>query len=237
MNIARAAAIIALATLVAIAACVPQTEIIKLYEDPARVDKTYERLLVISIAGDTGSRRRLEELITTNLESANISAIAGYTETGLKTTILQDEIDAAARNTNADAILITHIVSVDTRKSLEPRESIVAECRGEESMQYSLYGQRELKQADSVKLAHTVVAITNLYNSSDGQRLWTIQSTCFEKASMDEVLQDEARAIVRQLQIDKLVSQRTFTGVGEVNLKMAAGYSTGIATRKTASRF
>jgi hypothetical protein len=36
--------------------------------------------------------------------------------------------------------------------------------------------------------------------------MWTIQSTCFEKSTMDEVLQEEAKAIVRQLQIDKLVS-------------------------------
>jgi hypothetical protein len=57
-----------------------------------------------------------------------------------------------------------------------------------------------------VKIAHTVVAVSNLYDVSDGERVWTIQSTCFEKASMDEVLQEEAKAIVRQLQIDNLVS-------------------------------
>lgn len=57
-----------------------------------------------------------------------------------------------------------------------------------------------------MKVAHTVVAVSNLYDASNGKRLWTIQSTCFEKASMDEVLQEEAKAIVRQLQIDNLVS-------------------------------
>jgi hypothetical protein len=195
-------------TFIVIAACVPQTEIVKLYDNTASLDKGYERLLVISIVGDTGTRRRLEELITTNLESAGVSAIAGYTETGLRTDMLQDEIDDAARNADADAILITHIASVDTRVDIEPPESILAECRGDDSMAYSLYEQPELKEAPSVKVAHTVVAITNLYDASNGERLWTIQSTCFEKASMDEVLQEEARAIVRQLQIDKLVSQK-----------------------------
>ncbi len=206
MTTAPAATIFSLGVLVAIAACVPQTEVIKLYDESAGLDKSYERLLVISVAGDTGTRRRLEELIVSNLETAEVSAIAGYTQTGLKTTMLQEEIDAAAKNANADAILITHIASIDTHMTIEPGESILAECRGDESVQYSLYERRELKLADSVKLAHTVVAVTNLYDASNGQRLWTIQSTCFEKASMDEVLQEEARAIVRQLQIDKLVS-------------------------------
>lgn len=203
---ARPAILFSLGALFAIAACMPQTEVIKLYDGSAGLDKKYERLLVISVVGDTGTRRRLEELIVSNLESAGVSAIAGYTETGLKTSLLQDEIDAAARNANADAILITHIASVDTRVTIEPGSSILAECQGDETMQYSLYEKDELKQDDAVQVAHTVVAVTNLYDSVSGQRLWTIQSTCFEKASMDEVLQEEAKAIVRQLHIDKLVS-------------------------------
>ena len=190
-----------------IAACVPQTEVIKLYEDSTRADLKYERLLVVSVVGDTGTRRRLEELITGHLETANVTAIAGYTETGLKTEMLQDEIDAAAKNINADAILITHIVSVDTRLDIDTgRTDILSECRGGDPVDYFLYDHRELKEPDTVKIAHTVVAVSNLYDESDGERVWTIQSTCFEKASMDEVLQEEAKAIVRQLQIDNLVS-------------------------------
>jgi len=207
MNIARLSSLLLTMTIIVIAACVQQTEVIKLYDNSARAGQKYERLLVISIIGDTGTRRRLEELITGHLEAANVTAIAGYTETGLKTTILQDEIDAAARSANADAILITHIVSVDTRLDIDTgRTDILSECRGGDPVDYFLYDHRELKEPDTVKIAHTVVAVSNLYDASDGERLWTIQSTCFEKASMDEVLREEAEAIVRQLQIDKLVS-------------------------------
>ncbi len=207
MNIARASSLVSAMAMVAIAACIPQTEVIKLYDNSARAGQKYERLLVISVAGDTGTRRRLEELITTHLEAANIEAVAGYTVTGLKTGMLQDEIDAAAQNANADAILITHIVSVDRRLDIDPgRTDILTECRGGDPVDYFLYDYGELKEPDAVKVAHTVVAVTNLYDSRDGERLWTIQSTCFEKASMDKVLQEEAKAIVKQLQIDKLVS-------------------------------
>ncbi len=207
MNIARSSSLFLAMTMVVIAACVQQTEIIKLYDNTARAGQKYERLLVISVVGDTATRRRLEELITGHLEAANVTAIAGYTETGLKTTLLQDEIDAAAKSANADAILITHIVSVDTRLDIDTgRTDILSECRGGDPLDYFLYDHRELKEPDTVKIAHTVVAVSNLYDASDGERMWTTQSTCFETASMDEVLQDEAKAIVRQLQIDNLVS-------------------------------
>lgn len=206
MNIARSSSLFLAMTIVVIAACVQQTEVIKLYDNSARAGQKYERLLVISVVGDTGTRRRLEELITGHLETANVTAIAGYTETGLKTSLLQDEIDAAARSANADAILITHIVSVDTRLDIDTgRTDILSECRGGDPLDYFLYDHRELKEPDTVKIAHTVVAVSNLYDASDGERLWTIQSTCFEKSSMDEVLREEAKAIVRQLQIDNLV--------------------------------
>jgi len=206
MKVARASLLLSVMITLVIAACVPQTEVVKLYDNSARASQTYERLLVISVVGDIGTRRRLEELISGHLETANVTAIAGYTETGLKTEMLQDEIDAAARNANADAILITHIVSVDTRLDIDTgRTDILSECRGGDPVDYFLYDHRELKEPDTVKIAHTVVAVSNLYDASDGERLWTIQSTCFEKASMNEVLQEEAKAIVRQLQIDKLV--------------------------------
>lgn len=198
--------IVALAVFL-MAGCVPQTEVIKLYDNPDSIGQKYERILVVSVASDTGARRRLEELISGHLNTASIDAVAGYTETGLKTEMLQEEIDLAAKNANADAILITHIVSVDTRVDLAPgRTDVLSECRAGDPVDYFLYDYRELKEPDSVKVAHTVVAVTNLYDASNGERLWTIQSTCFEKASMDEVLQEEAKAIVRQLQIDNLVS-------------------------------
>jgi len=207
MNIARSSSLFLAMTIVVIAACVQQTEVIKLFENSARANQKYERLLVISVVGDTGTRRRLEELITGHLEAANVTAIAGYTETGLKTSLLQDEIDAAAKSANADAILITHIVSVDTRLDIDTgRTDILSECRGGDPLDYFLYDHRELKEPDTVKIAHTVIAVSNLYDASDGERLWTIQSTCFEKSSMDEILREEAKAIVRQLQIDNLVS-------------------------------
>jgi hypothetical protein len=206
MNIARTSSTFAALATVLIAACAQQTEVLKLYDNSARAGQKYERVLVISVVGDTGLRRRLEELVSSHLESARVTAIPGYTETGLKTEMLQEEIDDAARNANADAILITHIVSVDTRVDLDPgRTDISTECRGGDPVDYFLYNHRELKEPDSVKIAHTVVAVTSLYDASDGERLWTIQSTCFEKSSMDEVLQEEAKAIVRQLQIDNLV--------------------------------
>ena len=192
--------------IILLAGCARQTEVVKLYDNTGAAGRQYEQFFVVGIAGDARTRRSLEDMITSQLRAANAIAVAGYRETGPQTTLLQDEIRAAARRSGSDAILVTHIVSVDTQADRETgRVDVVSKCRGGDPADYFLYDYDELKEPDSVRVAHTVVAVTNLYDAGSGERVWSIQSTCFEKATMDEVLLEEAEAIARQLQTDNLI--------------------------------
>ena len=189
-----------------IAGCAQQTEVVKLYDNTAAQDRQYEKFFVVGLAGDSDTRRRLEDLITGQLRAAGAGAVPGYTETGPQTTLLQDEINEAARRSGSDAILVTHIVSVDTTADKQTgRVDILSECRGGDPADYFLYDYDELKEPDTVRLAHTVVAVTNLYDAGAGERVWSIQSTCFDKATMPEVFLEEAEAIARQLVTDNLI--------------------------------
>lgn len=186
--------------------CATDAEIIKMYDEKSVRSEPYNKLLVVSIATNLGDRRRLEELITGHLTTDGADAVAGHTLMGLTETVLQQDIDDAATKAGADGILVTHIVSVDQNVEFrEGRTEVMFECRGGDPTDYFLYDQRELKLPDSVMVAHTVVAVTNVYDVASKARRWTIQSTCFDKASMDEVLQEEANAIVVQLRKDDLI--------------------------------
>lgn len=191
---------------IAASACAPQTEVIKLHDETSSVSGGFANYLVVAIAGDADTRREFEDQIANRIRAAGALATAAHIKTGAKTELLQDEIDTAASEIGADAILITHIVSVDTTvESQEGRVDIKAECREGDLEDYFLYDYEVLKEPDTVRVALTVVAVTNLYDSGSGERLWTIQSTCFEKATMHEVLSDEAEAIANQLRYDRLI--------------------------------
>lgn len=56
-----------------------------------------------------------------------------------------------------------------------------------------------------MSIAREVVMVSNLYDARTGARVWTIQSTCFEKSAFEAILDEEARAIVRQLRRDRLI--------------------------------
>ena len=205
MQFRRTVAVVAIAAAL-LAACAKPTEVITLYEPPESLDTSYSKLLVVVLSDEPGMRRRLEELITSELAVADVVGVPAYTHTGPATTLLQDVIDMAARQSEADAILMTHVVSIHRRLDVDPETiDVDTDCRAVDPQQQHIYENKRLKKPPSVRLAHTVVAITNLYAADSGERVWTIQSTCFEKTNMEQVLQEEATAIVEALADEGLV--------------------------------
>ena len=204
-SIVRMLGLVSIAAIVA-GSCAPQTEVVKMYDDPARASKTYERLLVVAISSDHNQQQRFENEIVQRLRREQVDATPGHTHFNTSDGLLQEDIDRAATAVGADGILITHVVSVESSiEMVEGRVEIESTCRGGDPVDFFLYDHKVVREPDSVKLAHTVIVITNLYDAGSQDRVWTIQSTCFEKTSMSAVLLEEAKAIVRQLRIDQLI--------------------------------
>jgi hypothetical protein len=182
------------------------TETIKLFDDLAAVNKPYGRLLIVDVSSDPIMQERFEDQLVRGLVRAGTEAVPSHPRLGGSDGILQDDINRMSDEIGADGILITHIVSIDTTMDMEEgREEIVSTCRGGNPVDFFLYDREVLTEPDSIRVAHTVAVITNLYDSASGKRVWSIQSTCFNKVSLEEVLFDETKAIVRQLGIDKLI--------------------------------
>lgn len=204
-SIVRMLGLVSIAATIA-AGCAPQTEVVKLYSDPARAPQTYKRLLVVDLSSDHNQQQQFEDEVALRLRREHVEAIPSHTLLDANAGLLQDDINRVSDEIGADGILVTHIASVDTSvDAVEGREEIQSTCRGGDPVDYFLYDHKVLREPDSVRLAHTVIVITNLYDAGSRDRVWTIQSTCFKKASMAGVLLDEANAIVRQLRIDELI--------------------------------
>jgi hypothetical protein len=205
LSIARTLGAVSIVAFIA-SSCAPQTEVVKLYDDPAHTSKTYTRLLVVAISSDYNQQQQFEHEIVQSLQRENVDATPSHEHFDTSSGLLQADIDRAGTATGADGILITHVVSVDTNiEKVEGRTEIESTCRGGDPVDFFLYDHKVIREPDSMKLAHTVTVITNLYDAASQGRVWTIQSTCFEKTSMSAVLLEEANAIVRQLRIDQLI--------------------------------
>lgn len=194
------------ATLLLLGACAQQAEVIKVFDNPQTGSRPYASLLVVGITGDEQTRQGLERTLADDLEAAGVTATAAYTLTGGTAEPGREAIDAAVRQSEADAVLVTHFVSIDTKAEVEEaRSEMKSVCRGGDPADYFLYDYEEITIPESLKVAHTVVAVSNFYDASSGERLWSVQSTCFDKESFDEVLVEEAQVITRQLARDGLI--------------------------------
>lgn len=186
--------------------CARQTEVVKLYEDPDAGQKKYQRLLVVSVSDARREQENFENAIAEQLRQQGIEAVPSHTLFSADQGLLEEDLNRASEKTGADGLLITHVAGVDTTTEVrEGREDIVAECRGGDLADYFLYDYKVLRQPESVRLSHTVIVIANLYEVGTFERIWGIQSTCFDKATMSEVIIEEAEAIARQLQFDSLI--------------------------------
>lgn len=60
-----------------IAACAAAPRVDKLYQDPEARDSTFKRVLVIGIAGDGEMQRKLERLVSRQLQERQVTAVPG----------------------------------------------------------------------------------------------------------------------------------------------------------------
>ena len=186
--------------------CATPTEVIQLHRAPPSSAEPYAKILVVNVSPDRQQQVDFENEVIGRIRTENVEGIAAHSVLDSSNELQQAELDRAAGEVSADAILIMHIVSLDTTADIsEGRSEILSECRGGDPLDYFLYDHTVISEPDSVRFAHTVTVVSNLYDAKTRERLWTIQSTCFEKSTMSEVIRDEANAIVRQLGIDGLI--------------------------------
>jgi hypothetical protein len=180
--------------------------VVKLYEDPEQLSKTYERLLIVNISSDHSQQQIFESEIAASLKQEQTEGIPSYTLLDTSDGVTQNQINAVGEQTEADGILVVHITSLDTTMDVvEGRENLRSTCRSGDPYDYFLYDHDFIREPDSVKVAHTVAVVSSLYDGASHKRVWSIQSTCFEKATIIEALTEEAIAIARQLRIDELI--------------------------------
>jgi len=197
---------VALVAIVALVGCARQVEIVRLEANVEGVDAAFENLLVVAVAGDEDRRQTLEDGIVRNVRNVGASASAGYSMFPSREGILLSDIETAAQGVDADGILLMRITQVETSaERAAGKEHLISTCRGGDLADYFLYDREVLKEPDSIRLAHTVVVVSELYDVQSRERIWVVQSTCVDRQNLAEALQDEADAIVRQLRRDRLI--------------------------------
>lgn len=147
------------------------------WENEAHKSYVIDHVLVIGIAKNETKRRIYEDTFTDSLVDSGINAVASYTASQQPIEPDEKQLREVIRKTNADSVLITHLVSANEKNSYQPHSTII----GTNSYSRGLYGYypmiyNSVYQSGSYLTKTKVVLETSLYDVKTEERIWTAQT-------------------------------------------------------------
>lgn len=183
--------------------CADRTQVVKIDDGRSNPAKVYKNLLVVDVSSDSNRQERFENEVIKELRGIRVDAVAAHPALTFRDSVPRERLTTYADEVGADGILLSNFVSVEASVEVEAgRTDTRFTCRGGDLVDYFLYDHEVISEPDSIKAAYDVVVISSLYDVVTKERVWSIQSTCFDRSNMSDALRDEARIIVQQLRDD-----------------------------------
>lgn len=205
-----------------IAAC-SKTKLSQTWSDPSGTT-TYNDIMVVAISDSEQLRRAYETYFADHLSDRGMESIASYKVISHKADMQLNEkdrssfreiIEAAIINSDVDAVLITHLVSIEEQDVYrsEPAYAIgygaaYGPTYYTTSYYSNVYGYHGyvttyVSQPGYFDHESTYTLETNLYDVKTEELVWTTRSRTFAPESMDESIKEITGVI-----IDDLVSRK-----------------------------
>ncbi len=177
--------------------------------DQKKSGTSYNDILVIGIAEQEHNRRLFEEQFTAQLNAAGIESEVSYRILPEGTSINRDTVGAAIEGKNIDAIIVTHMVSVEEetvyRQNMDYRPTY-----GHYNGLYNYYPHvNTYVQQPGYYTTHEVVMLeTNLYEVKSEELVWSAQSRSFAPESAKEVIDDLVKLVIQDLKEKELIKSK-----------------------------
>jgi hypothetical protein len=187
--------------------CATPDRVERVFDDSDSVSSPFDSLLVVGVHPDANMRREFEAALVRALRGTGASA--RYSLEFMQSTqpISRDSVVSAAAQANADAVLITRLVGLETRTRVERgRSTIEAERRNDIPLaDFFRYEYAEYSDPMVATAVATVVLETDLYSVANEQQVWRVQSKAIDRSSVFEAVTSEATALTRALEQDGLI--------------------------------
>ena len=219
----RSSIAVALLVLGALAACAGSgatTGVIGRWRDPTRAHK-FHNILVVGISERTLYRRLYEDEFVKRFSARGITATPSYLAVpGDSPT--REQLEAAMTEKRCDAVLVTHLVDVDTRRqfhegTVDSQATLTSYGYGYYNSPYyaPMYGAGFGPYYSAVyNYTHTAGYYeehksynleTTLYDASDSKLVWALMSKAIEPKNITHLISGVADTVFTALQGDGLL--------------------------------
>ena len=178
------------------------TELTQNQIDEAYTGNPVSDILVIAITGNEHNRRSFETKFVAQLKSVGVDAVSSEKAIPMPANLeLKKEMILNAVNQyKNDAVIITHLIGKD-EKDVYTRGG---------SAHRGFYGFYRSRYSDPgySSTTTTVRLETNLYDVKTEKLIWSGKSDTWSKDSKDKIINDVIKAVIKNLQKNKLIAPK-----------------------------
>ncbi len=197
----------------ALGACATGPQITRTQEVSESAETPYQKILVVTLLSSFDSRRYLEDEVVLQLLKLGTDAVASTSMMNTKTPVTRQTFLAMVEEIDADAVLVTRLVSLETKgtmKNMNPQ----ATRNFRPTYYYNVWSVEleEYVEPQAVQFKHSLMLATQLYSVHSREPVWAIESKSKIVQSFDQmkgysIIADEAKAIATYLSRDGLIAQ------------------------------
>jgi hypothetical protein len=176
-------------------------------------DAPYDNVLVVSLFKSFDMRRFLEREIVKQLEAQGIDAVASTSMIDVKTPLNRETVLEAVGKSNADAVLVTQLLDVETTSRFRDRRP-ESTYNVRPTYYYNVWNVElaEYSEPQGLEAEHRFTMATQVFSVSTKKPVWTIETSSKLKRNIDQQfsgtsVMDEAKAIARAMSRDGLIAR------------------------------
>ncbi len=190
-----------------LAACSTADRVVRLYEDPAFDRGPFTNVLVVGVHTNATLRRRFESNVAERIRADGIVSTPSLNFMRAADEISRESLLAVVEREGFDAVFVTRLVDQQTRvETREGRLTAVAQRRDDVPLaDFFRYDYVEYRDPMEVTTVRTVVLVSDLYDAATEQRVWSAETTSFEKSRVDEIIDGIADALADALRRDGFI--------------------------------
>jgi hypothetical protein len=190
----------------ALGACAASTRVATLYRSPTSTAAPFARVLVVGVHENAALRQRFENAVVTAL-GGGAQAVASVTLTDAERALDRDMVVAAAQRSGSDAVLVTRLLDVEYRVDVEQGAGVSQARRRDDApiADFFRYDYVTYQDPMTVTTVADVLLGTDLYSVATEAKVWSAESTAFEKHDVDDVIASVSEALAERLRSEGLV--------------------------------
>jgi hypothetical protein len=192
----------------ALSACQKTTTTIPLsWRNPAYENGGFEKLFVIGVGKDDGTRRLFEDRFAKAIALEGAAAQASWGHLPQSERLSAKQIRGAIDGDDFDGVLITRLLGINQSEEYVPPSTHTVPTTYYGYGYYGYYGTSYeiVHQPGYYKTNTTFRLETNLYSVATGDLVWSGQSDTVNPESITDVIDSMTSAVAKKLKAEKLI--------------------------------